>query len=152
MVNNEETKEMKEVDNKTYTSVEDILYYREALKDINPTDMGILVNLGISEKKDVSAVLLDLYNKNLIELVDNKVIVRGEDTGRANDISLAKSIENGTFNETVVKEWKEKAINDAINKNLVVRKYGINKLILRIVFLIISVILLFMFPSITNKM
>ncbi len=144
-------KRKKELDNRTYTSEEDIVYYREALKEVTPTDMSILVNLGIEEKKDVSAVLLDLYNKNLIELVDNKVMVRGEDPGRVNDITLARSLENGTFNEMVVKEWKEKAIDDAVNKNLVVRKYGKNKLISRVVFLIISVILFFMVPNIVNN-
>ncbi len=144
-------KRKKELEKRTYNSEEDILYYRDVLKDITPTDMSLLVNLEIEEKKDMAATILDLYSKNLIQIIDNKIVITNDDMMREKDLTLVKGIENGINSENI-KTWKEKSLNEAINKNLIMKKYGKNKLYTQIIILIISVILFFTVPNVINNM
>ena len=64
---------------------------------------------------------------------------------------MIKNLGEG-FNSLDIKTWKEKSINEAINKNLIMKKYNKNKLLSRIIILIISVVLFFMVPDIANNM
>lgn len=102
--------------NTTYTQTYGIEYYRDKLPMLTATEISLITDLNIENKKDISASLLNLYQKNIISFESNKIIVNENNIQslRQSDKNLIEMVTSGKIEDQKVKEWKNICINEAI--------------------------------------
>lgn len=133
-------------------------YYREILKGFSPAELSYIDDFEISEKKEVIATLLSLKLKGAINIHDNRIEIKNNDTKNLSitEEFVLKNIENG---RVVLKydDFKNKIIEEVQKDNLVIEhpllkdaKVACEKIIL---FAIVFVIYIsgFLYLKITNK-
>lgn len=123
-----------------------ISYYREKLKNVTPSEISLIFNLKIENKKDISATILDLYRKNILEFNGSKIIVNNFN----NNINLKKSeyeilnmIKENDFSIERINKWESICIQEAINDKYIKLKDDLIREIFAssIFFICISIIL-----------
>ena len=102
--------------NTTYTQTYGIEYYRDKLPMLTATEISLITDLNIENKKDISASLLNLYQKNIISFESNKIIVNENNIQslRQSDKNLIEMVTSGKIEDQKVREWKNICINEAI--------------------------------------
>ena len=117
-------------ENTKYEVIENIDYYRERFKNITPAEISLLTDLEIETKKDVSASILNLYNKNVLSFdASGKMIVDANaDTSslKNSDKYLFSLITNNNLNTVSINEWKSIAEIEAVEDGFIVDKNAPN--------------------------
>jgi len=102
-----------------FKSIKDIEYFRDKLSNITPTEISLLTDLEIEDKKDLTALLLKYYKMRIIEFDDNnKIKVLKIDDGLSDtDKKILEMIEQGLndINKLKSTNWKQLVINESIN-------------------------------------
>jgi hypothetical protein len=97
-----------------------ITYYRNILQDISPADMSIITDLSIEKKKDISATLLRMFNKKIINFSEGKIIITSQpDTLPWDEAELIHMIQQGRITSASMARWKENRIREAITKGYI---------------------------------
>lgn len=128
--------------NTKYEVIENIDYFRERFNNITPSEISLLTDLEMETKKDLSASVLNLYNKRLISFDDKKRIVINNnaetDNLKESDKYLYGLLLNNNLNPVSIKEWKDISIKEAIEDGYIKEKnrnkrYGFNDSIMTII-------------------
>jgi len=97
-----------------------ITYYRDILCDVSPADLSIVMDLKIDSRKDVSATLLRLYNKKIIDFENNRIVLTGNNASLDNgERELVSMISSGGITQHGIYAWKEFRRQEAIHKGYV---------------------------------
>lgn len=107
--------------NTTYEQTYGIEYYRDKLPSLTATEISLITDLNIENKKDISASLLNLYQKNII-IFENKKIFANEtnlQNLRQSDKKLLEMITSQQIDEQNVKEWKNICIQEAMQEGYI---------------------------------
>ncbi len=102
--------------NTIYTETYGIEYYREKLPQLTASQISLITDLNIENKKDISATLLDLYQKNIIKFENNQIIVEDDNVKnlKQSEKKLLEIITSKKINEQNVEEWKNICIQETI--------------------------------------
>lgn len=128
--------------NTKYEVIDNIDYFRERFNNITPSEISLLTDLEMETKKDLSASILNLYNKKLISFDDKKRIVINNnaetDNLKESDKYLYSLLINNNLNPVSIKEWKDISIKEAIEDGYIKEKnrnkrYGFNDSIMTII-------------------
>ena len=153
--------------NTTYTQTYGIDYYRDKLPTLTATEISLITDLNIENKKDISASLLSMYQKGIISFENNKIIENKEKVQSLNqsEKKLLEMLTSDKLDENEVKEWKKTCIDEAINEGYIQKarkdRYSylnkINKILKNvfkiwwITFIVLLIIVMInMIPSFTN--
>lgn len=102
-----------------FKSIKDIDYFRDKLSDITPTEISLLTDLEIEDKKDLTALLLKYYKRGIIEFDDNNqiIVLKIDNELPDSDKKILTMIEQGASDVNKLKNtnWKELVISEAIN-------------------------------------
>ena len=128
--------------NTKYEVIDNIDYFRERFNNITPSEISLLTDLEMETKKDLSASILNLYNKKLISFDDKKriVISNNADTNdlKESDKYLYSLLINNNLNPVSIKQWKDISIKEAIKDGYIKEKnrnkrYGFSDSIMTII-------------------
>lgn len=107
-------------ENSRYEVIDNIEYYRERFNNITPAEISLITDLEIETKKDISATILDLYQKGIIDFYENDIIVKNEDKAlRQSEQELVRMIKNNNFNKENIDKWKNYCIKEAQENNYI---------------------------------
>ena len=154
--------------NTTYTQTYGIDYYRDKLPTLTATEISLITDLNIENKKDIAASLLNMYQKGIISFENNKIIENKEKVQYLNqsEKKLLEMLTSDKLDEHEVKEWKKICVDEAINEGYIQKaqkdRYSylnkINKIlksvfkIWGITFIILLIfIMIKMIPSFSNE-
>ena len=104
---------------------EDIEYYREKFKGINPATMSLLMDLNLENDKDLGAMKLYYELNNVYMYVkEGKIEINNPKGLKLNnsDTILLQYFFDKKNKIEVLKRWKDNIINENINNNLIVQK------------------------------
>lgn len=143
-------------DNSKYQVIDNIQYYRERFNNITPAEISLLTDLEIERKKDITASLLSLYEKGIIDFENQNIIVKNLDNKnlRNSELILIEMINNNSFNSSNIYDWEKKCIEEAIENNYIKEKSKSKKKLRFIknnIVIIISIILLVLSVNWGNK-
>ena len=154
--------------NTTYTQTYGIDYYRDKLPILTATEISLITDLNIENKKDIAASLLNIYQKGIISFENNKIIEYKEKEQSLNqsEKKLLEILTSDKLDEHEVKEWRKICIDEAINEGYIQKtrkdRYSylnkINKILKNvfkiwgITFIILLIfIMIKMIPSFSNE-
>lgn len=107
-------------ENSRYEVIDNIEYYRERFNNITPAEISLITDLEIETKKDISATILDLYQKGIIDFYENNIIVKNEDKVlRLSEQKLIEMIKNNNFSKENIDNWKNSCIKEAQENNYI---------------------------------
>ena len=107
-------------ENSRYEVIDNIEYYRERFNNITPAEISLITDLEIETKKDISATILDLYQKGIIDFYENNIIVKNEDKAlRESEQELVRMIRNNNFSKENIDKWKNYCIKEAQENNYI---------------------------------
>lgn len=107
-------------ENSRYEVIDNIEYYRERFNNITPAEISLITDLEIETKKDISATILDLYQKGIIDFYENNIIVKCEDKAlRHSEQQLIEMIKSNNFSKENIDEWKKTCIKEAQENNYI---------------------------------
>lgn len=107
-------------ENSRYEVIDNIEYYRERFNNITPAEISLITDLEIETKKDISATILDLYQKGIIDFYENNIIVKNEDKVlRQSEQELLEMIKNNNFSKENIDKWKNSCIKEAQENNYI---------------------------------
>ena len=107
----------------TFDKTLGITYFRDILKDVSPADLSIVMDLQLESGKDISATLLRMYNKNVIEFSDGRIIFKGQDSALSplspDELELANMLCAGGITQSGISVWKKNRFKEAADKGYV---------------------------------
>lgn len=107
-------------ENSRYEVIDNIEYYRDRFNNITPAEISLITDLEIETKKDISATILDLYQKGIIDFYENNIIVKNEDKVlRLSEQKLIEMIKNNNFSKENIDNWKNYCIKEAQENNYI---------------------------------
>lgn len=107
-------------ENSRYEVIDNIEYYRDRFNNITPAEISLITDLEIETKKDISATILDLYQKGIIDFYENNIIVKNEDKVlRLSEQKLIEMIKNNNFSKENIDNWKNSCIKEAQENNYI---------------------------------
>ena len=116
--------------NTKYEVIDNIDYFRDRFTGITPAEISMLTDLEIETKKDLSASILNLYNKKLISFDNNKMIINKDvniDHLKGSDSYLYSLLLNNNLNVVTIKEWKNISTKEAIEDGYISEKHRSNR-------------------------
>lgn len=112
--------------NTKYEVIDNIEYFRDRFTGITPSEISLLTDLEIETKKDLSASILNLYNKKLISFDTKKKIVINKGVNvehlKESDKLLYSYLLNNNLNSISIKEWKKVSTKEAIDDGYIEEK------------------------------
>ena len=110
-------------ENSKYEVIDNIEYYRERFKDITPTEISLITDLEIETKKDISASILDLYQKGIVDFDKNIIIVKNEENIlRQSQRQLVNMLKNNDFSKESISNFERCCIKEAKENNYIKEK------------------------------
>lgn len=107
-------------ENSRYKVIDNIEYYRKRFNNITPAEISLITDLEIETKKDISATILDLYQKEIIDFYENNIIIKNEDKAlRQSEQKLVEMIKSNDFSKENIDEWKKTCIKEAQENNYI---------------------------------
>lgn len=107
-------------ENSRYEVIDNIEYYRERFNNITPAEISLITDLEIETKKDISATILDLYQKGIIDFYEDNIIVKNEDKVlRQSEQKLVEMIKSNNFSKENIDNWKKSCIKEAQENNYI---------------------------------
>lgn len=107
-------------ENSRYEVIDNIEYYRERFNNITPAEISLITDLEIETKKDISATILELYQKGIIDFYEKNIIVKNEDKVlRQSEQVLVEMIKNNNFSKENIEKWKISCIREAQENNYI---------------------------------
>lgn len=107
-------------ENSSYEVIDNIEYYRDRFNNITPAEISLITDLEIETKKDISATILDLYQKGIIDFYEDNIIVKNEDKAlRQSEQKLVEMIKNNNFSKENIDNWKNSCIKEAQENNYI---------------------------------
>ena len=107
-------------ENSRYEVIDNIEYYRDRFNNITPTEISLITDLEIETKKDISATILDLYQKGIIDFYENNIIVKNENKVlRQSEQKLVEMIKSNNFSKENIDNWKNSCIKEAQENNYI---------------------------------
>lgn len=107
-------------ENSRYEVIDNIEYYRERFNNITPAEISLITDLEIETKKDISATILDLYQKEIIDFSANNIIVKSEEKVlRQSEQELINMIKNNNFSKENIDKWKSFCVKEAQENNYI---------------------------------
>jgi hypothetical protein len=104
-------------DNVTFVPSQNIDYYRDILRELNPPTVSLLIDLDLYGQKDIAATLLRMQNKGVIAFqADGRVTVAKQDAAPLDDSEkeLLAAVSRGTLNKKgSLSTWKRKRFTEA---------------------------------------
>lgn len=101
-------------ENSKYRVIDNIEYFRDRFHNITPTEISLIADLEIETKKDLSAAILNLYQKQIIDFSDNQIVIKNENISmRQSEKILVEMIRSNDFFAESIQEWKAKCIEEA---------------------------------------
>lgn len=102
-----------------YEVIDNIEYYRETFNNLTPAEISLISDLEIEPKKDISASILNLYQKGNIEFIENNIIVKNKNSLKSSELALIDMIEQRNFNSHNIENWKQECVKEALNNNYI---------------------------------
>lgn len=98
-----------------------ITYWRDTFNDVSPVMISILQDLSVEHKKDVTAVLLKLYQKGAVTFEDGKIVktYKWDSLNNCETELLDILSPNGTLPVIDLIRWKEKEFKRAVDKGYI---------------------------------
>jgi uncharacterized membrane protein len=138
-------------DDATFVPVQNMEYYRDNLKELNPALVSLVIDLDIYGKNDIVATLLRMQNKKVIVMNENgRIGVNADNMDQldAGERELLNMVKTGKLNNrTSLSNWKKNRFREAeelgyIRKKDTENKKGIGKyvIILPICFVITFIV------------
>lgn len=107
-------------ENSRYEVIDNIEYYRDRFNNITPAEISLITDLEIETQKDISATILDLYQKEIIYFYENNIIIKNEDKAlRQSEQKLVEMIKSNDFSKENIDEWKKTCIKEAQENNYI---------------------------------
>lgn len=117
--------------NTKYEVIDNIDYFRDRFTGITPAEISMLTDLEIETKKDLSASILNLYNKKLISFDNNNKMIINKDVNtdhlKESDSYLYSLLLNNNLNVVTIKEWKNISTKEAIEDGYISEKHRSNR-------------------------
>lgn len=135
-------------ENSKYEVIDNIQYYRERFSNITPTEISLITDLEIERKKDITATILSLYQKGIIDFEENNIIIKDETKHLKNsEQEVLNMIKNNDFGTSRMNSWENTCINEAIQDNYIKDKikkkikhsFIINNLVVTIAIILIII-------------
>lgn len=107
-------------ENSRYEVIDNIEYYRKRFNNITPAEISLITDLEIETPKDISATILALYQKGIIDFCENNIIVKSKDKAlRQSEQKLVEMIKSNNFSKENTNEWKKTCIKEAQENNYI---------------------------------
>lgn len=120
-----------------------VLYYREKIINVTPAEISLISNLKIEHKKDISATILDLYRKNILDFKDYKIIVKNINDNinlKKSEYEILNMIKENDFSIQRINKWENICIQEALNDKYIKLKDDlIREIFASSIFLICSI-------------
>lgn len=112
----------------SFVPVQNIDYYRDDLRDLNPALVSILVDLDIYSKNDIVATMLRLQKKKVVSFKENgkiDITIKNDDELENSEIELLNLVQNGKLNiKKVLSAWKKNRFYEAEKLGYIKQKDG----------------------------
>ena len=102
--------------NREFNKIENIEYYREKLPNLTPAEISLINDIELETSKDISATILNLFQKEYISFNNNKIIANNSKIEYLKDSEkiILELLEKDEFNDTSIKKWKDICYQEAI--------------------------------------
>jgi hypothetical protein len=141
-------------DNVTFVPSQNIDYYRDILRELNPPTVSLLIDLDLYGQKDIAATLLRMQNKGVIAFQENGHITVTEQKGKNaallddSEKELLTAVSRGTLNKKgSLSTWKRNRFREAQKAGYIqkredrfqknVNKYAVISLVVTVVDMIL---------------
>lgn len=110
-------------ENAKYEVIDNIEYYRERFNNITPAEISLISDLEIEVKKDITATILDLYQRKIIDFSDNKIVIKNENNYlRQSEQKLLEMIKSSDFSKENIESWNNYCLKEAMEDNYIKQK------------------------------
>lgn len=113
--------------NCTISDIQGFDYYRDKLEGLRPSDISMLINLEIEQKKDVSATILQYENQGILKEQENGTYCTTEKYKDFQDLSpsdryLIQHLVQDDFDWENDTQWKKMAREEAVEEGYITIK------------------------------
>lgn len=131
--------------NMRYKVVDNIEYYRDKFESISPAEMSLILDLEIERKKDISATLLSLNIKGLLDFEDDKIKLKN--SGNLGNLKpseryLFEALKDGTLDGMDMSNWEKVCIKEAMDDGYIINAKQKRKFFWKSTLLLILAILM----------
>lgn len=131
--------------NMRYKVVDNIEYYRDKFESISPAEMSLILDLEIERKKDISATLLSLNIKGLLDFEDDKIKLKN--SGNLGNLKpseryLFEALKDGTLDRMDMSNWEKVCIKEAMDDGYIINAKQKRKFFWKSTLLLILAILM----------
>lgn len=109
-------------ENSKYQVIDNIEYYREKFNNITPSEISLITDLEIETKKDITATILKLYQKGIVEFHNNKIVINDskiDKTLKVSELNVIEMIKNNSFDDININKWKDVCVEEAKTNNFI---------------------------------
>lgn len=112
-------------ENSKYQVIDNIEYYRDKFNNITPAEISLITDLEIEIKKDITATILKLYQKGIVEFSDNSILINEEkiiENLKSSELEIIEMIKANDFGIININKWKDICIEEAKKDNYIKEK------------------------------
>lgn len=109
--------------NMRYKVVDNIEYYRDKFESISPAEMSLILDLEIERKKDISATLLSLNIKGLLDFEGDKIKLKNSgnlENLKPSERYLFEALKDGTLDGMDMSNWEKVCIKEAMDDGYII--------------------------------
>lgn len=131
--------------NMRYKVVDNIEYYRDKFESISPAEMSLILDLEIERKKDISATLLSLNIKGLLDFEDDKIKLKNSgnlENLKPSERYLFEALKDGTLDGMDMSNWEKVCIKEAMDDGYIINAKQKRKFFWKSTLLLILTILM----------
>lgn len=131
--------------NMRYKVVDNIEYYRDKFESISPAEMSLILDLEIERKKDISATLLSLNIKGLLDFENDKIKLKNSgnlENLKPSERYLFEALKDGTLDGMDMSNWEKVCIKEAMDDGYIINAKQKRKFFWKSTLLLILAILM----------